>query len=171
MVLLQYTPDKQPFFLSQLMVNRSHCRASFAAGMQRSLLEAVAKNVRLVECQRGSTVMREGDAGDHMYIIATGTCIVIKADSTLLFQSPIHNMGYASTAPTLGDLVHVLHLAFECNSSCTACSHWAIHAAISCKARIRFTIRSQYRSEVRVAWAQRFAIFREQTTGKLPLQP
>lgn len=57
--------------------------------MQRSLLEAVAKNVRLVRCQKGSTVMREGGSGDHMYIIASGSCIVIKADSAL-FIFPLH---------------------------------------------------------------------------------
>jgi hypothetical protein len=30
--------------------------------------------------------MKEGAAGDHMYIIASGTCMVIKVDSTLLIS-------------------------------------------------------------------------------------
>lgn len=69
--------------------------------MQRSLLDAVARNVRLVTVQKGSTVMREGGSGDHMFIIATGTCIVIKADSALFIYSLAQQLHFGASCTVL----------------------------------------------------------------------
>jgi len=59
------------------------CRTAFAEGLQVGLLAAVAPHVRLVWCAKGSTIIREGDAGDFMYIIVSGECQLEKADRTV----------------------------------------------------------------------------------------
>lgn len=72
-----------------------NCRTAFAEGLHIGLLAAVAPHVRLVWCAKGSTIIREGDSGDFMYIILSGECQLEKADRAL--PAPI-DAGYTVAA-------------------------------------------------------------------------
>jgi hypothetical protein len=58
-------------------------RTKVAETMNISILQALAKSVQLVACEKGCPVVLEGEVGDHMYILVSGCCVIEKADRTL----------------------------------------------------------------------------------------
>jgi CRP-like cAMP-binding protein len=58
-------------------------RTKLAESMSIPILQALAKSVQLVVCEKGCPVVLEGEVGDHMYILVSGCCVVEKADRML----------------------------------------------------------------------------------------
>lgn len=51
--------------------------------MKTAILQAIAKTAQLVVCGKGEPVVVEGEAGNHMFILISGCCVVEKADRAL----------------------------------------------------------------------------------------
>jgi hypothetical protein len=89
--------------------------------MQRALLDALASHVRMVTCHKGAVVMREGEVGEHMYIIITGSCTVIKADREFPLSQRKH-MRNCNWQNSVDAARHAQTCTHDSCQSCNACA-------------------------------------------------